>query len=115
MGSVGDVGIVGRHVPAFTSALRPQAEREIALWGGARLFRGRRVLDVGCGDGRLAVGVAPYAREVAGLDPDPQAIRDARKRARAKGVRNVRFRVGAAQTLPYPDGAFDVVILSWTL
>jgi ubiquinone/menaquinone biosynthesis C-methylase UbiE len=27
----------------------------------------------------------------------------------------VRFAVGAAQHLPYPDEAFDVVILSWTL
>src|SRR5207247_10105123 len=29
--------------------------------------------------------------------------------------RNVHFGVGAAQRLPYPDGAFDVVILSWML
>lgn len=113
--SVGDVGDVGRHVPALTSALRPKPEREIALWGGARLFRGRRALDLGCGDGRLAVGVAPYAREVSGLDPDPEAIRAARERARTARARNVHFRVGAAQKLPYRDGAFDVVILSWTL
>jgi len=27
----------------------------------------------------------------------------------------VRFAAGAAQRLPYPDAAFDLVILSWTL
>ncbi|HEU5287270.1 MAG TPA: methyltransferase domain-containing protein [Candidatus Limnocylindria bacterium] len=107
-------GRVGRQVQA-PSALRPAAEDEIGAWGGPRLFRGRRVLDLGCGDGRLALGIAPYAREVHGIDPDAALIRSARARARARGARNARFAVGAAQELPYDDRAFDVVVLSWTL
>jgi ubiquinone/menaquinone biosynthesis C-methylase UbiE len=90
-------------------------EDELAAWGGPRLVRGKRVLDLGCGDGRLALGVAGMARTVDGLDPDPDAIAAARKRARDEGVANVTFAVGAAQSLPYADGAFDVVISSWTL
>ena len=90
-------------------------EDELAAWGGPRLVRGKRVLDLGCGDGRLALGVAGLARTVDGLDPDPDAIAAARKRARDEGVGNVTFAVGAAQSLPYADGAFDVVISSWTL
>ncbi|TMB94743.1 MAG: class I SAM-dependent methyltransferase [Chloroflexi bacterium] len=78
-------------------------------------MRGKRVLDLGCGDGRLALGVAALARTVEGLDPDPEGIAAARKRARDEGVGNARFEVGAAQSLPYKDGAFDVVISSWTL
>lgn len=112
---VGHVGRVGWQVPAVSSALRPSAAAELAHWGGPRLVRGKRVLDLGCGDGRLALGMAAYAKSVAGLDPDPPLIASARRRARASGARNVRFQVGAAQTLPYPSGAFDVVILSWTL
>ncbi len=100
---------------AFSSALRPPAGVELAAWGGERLVRGKRVLDVGCGDGRLALGVAAIARSVDGLDPDPESVAAARSAARAAGVRNVRFEVGAAQDLPYPDAAFEVVILSWTL
>jgi ubiquinone/menaquinone biosynthesis C-methylase UbiE len=73
------------------------------------------VLDLGCGDGRFALGVAPYASVVEGLDPDAEAVASAKRTARKAGVRNVRFRVGAAQHLPYGDAAFDVVILSWTL
>jgi len=108
------VGDVGRHVPAVSSALRPRPNDELGEWGGPPLVRGKRVLDLGCGDGRLALGVAPFATRVDGLDPDAEAIAEAKRNARKAGVRNVRFAAGAAQHLPYPDAAFDVVILSWT-
>ena len=106
---------VGRLIPALSSALRPQPLDELREWGGPPLVRHKRVLDLGCGDGRLALGVAPYAGRVDGIDPDPDAIAAAKRNARKAGVRNVRFAAGAAQHLPYPDAAFDVVILSWTL
>jgi len=106
---------VGKLLPAMSSALRPHPHDELREWGGPRLVRRKRVLDLGCGDGRLALGVAPYAKRVDGLDPDPEAIAAAKTNARQAGVRNVRFAAGAAQRLPYPDKTFDVVILSWTL
>lgn len=108
-------GDVGRHVPALSSALRPHPHDELRAWGGPALVRGKRVLDLGCGDGRLALGVALFATRVDGIDPDADAITAAKKSARKAGARNVRFATGAAQHLPYPDAAFDVVILSWTL
>jgi ubiquinone/menaquinone biosynthesis C-methylase UbiE len=106
---------VGRILPAISSLLRPRPEDELREYGGLGLVRRRRVIDIGCGDGRMAFGCAPYASEVVGVDPDPEAIRLARKKARQLGVTNVRFKVGVAQELPFPDGRFDVVILSWTL
>ena len=109
------VGDVGKYVPALASALRPPPLDELRAWGGPLLVRGKRVLDLGCGDGRLALGVAPFAKRVDGIDPDPDAIRAARGNARMADVRNVRFAAGAAQQLPYRDATFDVVILSWTL
>ena len=110
-----DLGDVGRHVPAMSSALRPQSLDELGAWGGEQLVRGKRVLDLGCGDGRFALGVAPFASKVEGLDPDPESITAAKKHARQARATNVRFAVGAAQQLPYRDATFDVVILSWTL
>ena len=106
---------VGTRVPFVSSSLRPRPLDELRAWGGARLIRGKRVLDVGCGDGRFAVGLAPLAASVQGLDPDPEAISAARRNAREAGIRNIHFEVGAAQQLPYAGGAFDVVILSWAL
>jgi ubiquinone/menaquinone biosynthesis C-methylase UbiE len=112
---VKSIGDVGKRVPAMSSALRPEPLHELREWGGEQLVLGKRVLDLGCGDGRFALGLAPLASTVDGLDPDPEAIAAAKKNARVAEVRNARFAVGAAQRLPYPDEAFDVVILSWTL
>ncbi len=110
-----DVGVVGRLLPAMSSALRPHPQDELREWGGPQLVHRKRVLDIGCGDGRLALGVAPYAKSVDGIDPDSEAIAAAKRNARKAGARNVRFATGAAQHLPYPGADFDVVILSWTL
>jgi ubiquinone/menaquinone biosynthesis C-methylase UbiE len=112
---VRNIGDVGKHLPAMSSALRPDPLLELDRWGGKRLVRGKRVLDLGCGDGRFALGVAPLASSVEGLDPDEDTIVAARESARKSGLGNVRFAVGAAQRLPYPDAVFDVVLLSWTL
>ena len=109
------VGVVGQRLPAFSSALRPDPLVELAHWGGAKLIKGKRVLDLGCGDGRFALGLAHLTSSVDGLDPDADAIRIAKKNARKTAAANMHFRVGAAQQLPYPDASFDVVLLSWTL
>jgi len=109
------VGDFGKQVPALSSALRPLAEDELREWGGPSLVQGKRVLDLGCGDGRLALGVAPYAKAVIGIDPDAELITTARKRAGESGHGHVRFEVGAGQSIALPSGSIDVVILSWTL
>ena len=70
----------------------------------------RRVLDVGCGTGyllRLLAGRCPQATELAGIDAAPSMIA-----AAGRGVddRRLRFTVGAAERLPYPDDTFDLVV-----
>ena len=70
----------------------------------------RRVLDVCCGTGsllRLLAGRCPPPTELAGIDPSPSMISAAEQ---AAGDRRLRFTVGAAERLPYPDGAFDLVV-----
>ena len=64
------------------------------------------VLDVGCGTGSLARAVAAskHHSRVVGIDPSAAFIEDARKHA-TEG--NLRFDVGDAQKLPYPDSSFD--------
>ena len=77
----------------------------------ARLQEGESVLDVGCGTGTLAIAakrVVGVEGEVCGVDPSPEMISRARRKAsRAKA--NVTFETAFAQSLPYPDSRFDVV------
>jgi len=52
---------------------------------------GKRVLDLGCGGGRLALALAPRVGHVVGLDREPSLIQDARRRAASAGLRNLEF------------------------
>ncbi|TME59727.1 MAG: class I SAM-dependent methyltransferase, partial [Chloroflexi bacterium] len=93
--------------------LRPPAEIELAAYGVD--LRGRRVADIGAGEGRLALGAARDAKTVLAVDPDRTALGRGRTEATRRGLRNVTFRYGTAQDLRLPDRSFEVVIFSWTL
>ncbi len=81
-------------------------QRLAALLG---LEHGERVLDVGCGTGRLVEWMAGLVGPgVVGIDPLPERIALARARAPS-----LRFEVGRAEDLrAFPDGDFDVVCAS---
>jgi ubiquinone/menaquinone biosynthesis C-methylase UbiE len=77
---------------------------------------GKRVLEVGCGTGELlrAVARAGSPARLAGLDPDPDMLAQADAKLRDAGVAAELVR-GFAQALPFPDGAFDLVLSSLML
>lgn len=76
---------------------------------------GKRVLEVGCGSGRLTWSLAERARSVVAIDPDRLEIAKAR-RAMSRRLKNrVRFEVGQGESLPFPDEEFDAVVFSWSL
>lgn len=83
-----------------------------ALMSAVRLAPGLRVLDVGCGLGypllELAGRLGPSARCV-GLDPWRPALERARLKAQVRGL-EVGFRLGAAEAMPFEDGAFGLVL-----
>lgn len=79
----------------------------------ADLRPGLRVLDLGCGTGTLSLRVkqACPGAEVSGIDADPRMLAAAVAKVKRAGV-EVAFTRGFAESLPYPDGAFDRVVSS---
>lgn len=110
MSASDDVGRVG-----CPSAVRPADDVELRGLRAERFFRGKDVLDIGTGDGRLVWLIAPLARFVVGLDPDPEGIREASRNAKRRGVRNARFKVSIGQELGVGDEQFDTAVFSWSL
>lgn len=74
---------------------------------------GMSLLDCGCGPGTntvsLAESVAPG--QVIGIDIAESQIDLARAHAAEKEISNVRFEVGTAYDLPFPDASFDAVFM----
>jgi ubiquinone/menaquinone biosynthesis C-methylase UbiE len=78
----------------------------------ARIQPGEKVLDVGCGTGKLALETARrVGREgsVAGIDPGTEQIARARSKA-ARRKLPIDFQIGVIEQLAFPDQTFDVVL-----
>lgn len=71
---------------------------------------GATALDVGTGRGRLALVLAARCRRVVGLDRDPAAIDEARRRAVAAGLANAEFLVADAEAIEYAPFEPDLVV-----
>ena len=76
---------------------------------------GLRVLEIGCGDGRLTFQVAPAAASVLAIDPDAERIEAARRSLPAALVEKVRFEAQAAAEVHVPRHSFDLALFSWSL
>ncbi len=72
-----------------------------------------KVLDVGCGYGRIALPLARAGYEIDGLDLSPSLIEAARRAADAEGLL-VGLTVGSMRSLPYPTASFDAVVCLWS-
>ena len=79
----------------------------------ALIQSGDSVLDVGCGTGEVTIPAKRRAEHgrVYGIDPAPEMIAVARKKADRKGL-DIDFRVGVIEALPFPDSSMDVVTSS---
>jgi len=70
-------------------------------------FSDKKVLDIGCGTGRLMEFFARDFESVDGIDISDVMVE--RGRERLKDLKNVRFTVGDGVSYPFPDNSFDLV------
>jgi 2-polyprenyl-3-methyl-5-hydroxy-6-metoxy-1,4-benzoquinol methylase len=113
-----------RLSPGGTPAIRPE---DYARWRASGLgtvtdrleketlltmagdLRGRRTLDVGCGDGFLSIAMRQGGATAIGADLSGEMLAAARHRAELHGVETMWVRA-AAEALPFQPAEFDVVM-----
>jgi ubiquinone/menaquinone biosynthesis C-methylase UbiE len=88
---------------------------EPAAIAAAADLTGRRVLEIGCGDGRLTRFVAEHATEVYAFDPDAERVAEAMAALPAELRERVRFAVHDADALDLPRRRFDLALCGWSL
>ena len=103
-------GPEGNHWVEFSERYDTATRRHRArLLAAAHIAPESRVLDVGCGTGRLAreaAALAP-AGTVSGIDLSARMIDRARTEATSDGITNVAFEQGDAQVHPFDEASFD--------
>jgi SAM-dependent methyltransferase len=105
--------IIARHEdPSYVAAA---LEHQLFAYFPAGAFRGKRLLDFGCGSGAstFALARALPQTEVVGVELDPNSIEIAERIANHRRMPNAGFlRSPSPDALPEGMGAFDFVMLS---
>jgi ubiquinone/menaquinone biosynthesis C-methylase UbiE len=72
-------------------------------------IKGKKLLDVGCGDGVLSYLFVKEGAKVCGIDYSDIAVKLAKEKTKNIGI---EFKQGSAYELPYEDNFFDIVVSS---
>jgi len=94
-----------------------ETRRIIKLLEKLGVERGSKILDLGCGNGRIAVHLAKHGYRVVGVDYSKVFIEDAKKKAEEHGVSdNIEFIIGDARRIDelFNENIFDATIMYWT-
>ncbi|TMJ95571.1 MAG: class I SAM-dependent methyltransferase [Actinobacteria bacterium] len=96
----------------LTRVLDPEGAHLAAL---RRLgdFERRSVVELGCGDGRLTVGIAADAARVLAFDPDAEAVERARRFLPAELAERVVYRVASGNEIELEPASFGLALFSW--
>ena len=93
---------------ADVGVITDRLERALILELAGNLA-GLRALDVGCGDGELALELRERGAQVTGVDASFEMIEAARMRAKTRTA-SIAFAVAAAEQLPFESERFDIIV-----
>jgi len=78
-------------------------------------FSNKRVLEVGCGEGRMTWKYAKATHHTVGIDLDIASLRVAKVDRPYALEHKAHFACTASEYLPFPRETFDIAILAWSL
>jgi ubiquinone/menaquinone biosynthesis C-methylase UbiE len=78
-------------------------------------FTNKRVLEIGCGEGRMTWQYAKTTQTTIGIDPDADALRIANADRPYDLTDKALFGCAASEYLPFSKETFDIAILAWSL
>ena len=99
------------YVASAVHAAGADLERIGAL---VRTRPGAHVLDLGCGGGHVAFAAAAAGATVTAYDLSEDMLAAVAAEAERRGLDRIETRLGAAETLPFPDAAFDAVLTRYS-
>jgi len=77
-------------------------------------FGDKRVLEIGCGEGRLTWQYAKETRSTMGIDLDADALRVATIDRPSDLEDKVYFSLAKSEQLPFSNERFDLALLAWS-
>ncbi len=100
---------VWHHTPKgrFVDVLEKEVISELC-----KIYRGDKVLEIGCGTGHFSAYFEELGAQVIGLDTSPDMLCIAKER---HGDLKINFESGDAYRLPFADNSFDLVAMITTL
>ena len=98
-----------RELPTFASETKTRADVHVVT---SMIGKDDRVLDLGCGWGRITLELARLGYSVTGIDLSAHLVECARRSAYEQNL-SCRFEVGSMLSLPYDCGVFERVICLW--
>lgn len=120
----GSLVIHGKRLEFGTKDYYEELDKEFYRWNKhlhgdrpfSRIFpyeeyRGKRVLEVGCGQGTMASNWAREGADVTAVDLNPQAVEQTKHRFELLGL-DGNIQTADGRVLPFDDGSFDYVY-SW--
>ena len=78
-------------------------------------LEGLRIVEVGCGAGRLTFRCAAQAASVLAFDADEELVRQARASTPDELRERIRLEAADAAAIELPEGEFDLALFSWSL
>ena len=99
----------------MTIKIDPEENEIWALRESGIDWKNKRVLEIGCGDGRLTLRLARLGANVHAIDPSAEVIRMARRKKPPRFADQICFSVGNAAQLKKKSESFDIAVFAWSL